>query len=283
MNNIESSSFTPEVQKEHVELYELLNEQGEFVVTSQATTREIGLDHRDRMRYELTAWSLVTKEGKNINVFELIQPTKPVYITEGFEHYFYDAEKGYAEIPPLSSLKNIAVAMHELGHMKQYEEAFFQKLWKMEKDRMARKPLPSVSYWPEIKEKIGSIQENASVKEAFQLDQNIIDQLEGAYQAYEDFFDSIPEDEEETGGKVRELDRRQAEVERQFLDIIRNNETAIRNFLNYPQIILERNATKRALTWLRTLRDEYHVPIVQGNSGVKYLKESLETYYYKKA
>lgn len=124
-----------ESEPTYVEIYELKDKAGKSLCQVQATYLDIApvmheeLDHKKMRR--LQSFQLV-KDGNVVDVLEMVGLKKGVRMfvasqTEDSAYYFKPDDRAVV-VPQLDHSFGVAIALHELGHAKQFENPFYSKI-----------------------------------------------------------------------------------------------------------------------------------------------------------
>ena len=207
--------------------------------------------------YKLLDFRITGQEnGKNteIDIISLIDlKNTKICIPSGGVSFRYDVENDIAIIPLPETPIQIATMLHELGHAKQFEEKTYSNIGNLDTQ------LPGLWGIADVPEKIRKIKSTID-----NLDKKTIERLNKLEQLAKKI---ISEKLEEPSPIVLEYIKLWKENQEHFVDA-------------EPEIqIMERDATKRAIQWMRKIRDRANVNLFK-NLGEPAMLEAIEKNYY---
>lgn len=212
------------------------------------------------------------KDGKpkKIDLLHHIKiDTTEIFISsQRLSSYDYDNDANRIVVPPLETLTDIGVFLHEAGHAKQHEEKRFEKvadLYKIEKDIFKKnRPLDLellrtvIVEIREVVPEIAHLITDEHLKEFSELWETIM-QEKAEEERRHILFLGMHEKERDAEKKDtlrKNLDGVQKEIQgldAELDELLR--EFQIREIVMVATKILERDATRRALAWAREIRE----------------------------
>lgn len=247
-------------------------------------------------------------QGKIIDVLKLVGLKEPVPITMHLtaqRNYSYGGKDKGVSIPQLDTPVNIAIALHELGHAKQYESSFFKQFqgprqdktysWEDDPtDKMDKliaafpEATPYVSRVPE--ETMGEIKD---VRIKLAILKSKIEKVKKEYEERQDVLYAhisdpndalfVDTDYVHPESKNPEWQKRKATLEAEFavvqaerklledqkeglLKIFEEKSKPILELLKIPTRLKERDATRRAFQWMSRVEKEIDTELINSDS-----------------
>ncbi len=224
-----------------VKEFEYRDEEGELIGMAIIKLQEqsAGANESENKFYRLLDFHLTgRKDGKDteIDVLSLIDlKNTKVHIPREGVAFCYDAENDIAIVPLPETPIQTAIMLHELGHAKQLQDEAYKNIGEL------GVWLPIFQDMPDVPEKIRKIKSSVD-----NLDEKTIKLLNELEQLAEKI---LSEKLDQSSSVVQEYFKLWMDYQKDFVQS------------NPDEQILERDATKRALQWMRQIRNQSGVDL----------------------
>jgi len=257
-----------EIKRTVKENYQIKDGEGKIICNVIAEFEIIEGEKEGRMLKTF----VIEKDGKFIDIFELINLEKPITIYISNTENNFNYKEKTAKIPEPSRPFAIAIALHELGHAKQSESDLYDSMYKKFLNSPNAYTDPK-KYFNNLKEIFPEASEYFPTDEQLKELKRLSNEIKDVDEQIEKYLDDGVYSEVITIETYKKLREQREEIEKKF-NLKMNNFIAL---LDLPSRILERNATHWAFKWAREIQKIVGVDIlsVSDNLFIENLGKSL--------
>ncbi len=289
MNKTMVIMYSPEQEPRHEQIslkeYEIKNKEGQFIARVKLEiVDDLTMLEDARWKRRLKKIELLNKDGEVIDIFSKLNIEAEVYLTSGFHASFF-SDSFRVLIPELTSPERILTLLHELGHVKQRKED-----WSEDQEnlsyfaRMMFNPVLSVmgfigiepKTWTLIAREFNRLLGIPDARRRLTISQKDLSNIQILVDTFV-FVRQIRLNLLEKEGSTQEQINTAMQEQLSVLEKLKTYDKLIRDNLTELLRMEERDATVRALKWLREWKTIYGIDLLQ-DGAYEDLREGQSTY-----
>lgn len=283
------------------EVHPLYDAEGNEIAQSEIKLEVIRVPEGESEITYLREWTLTSGEV-SIDMFQFfsVTPNDTNVVIDNEDHSCVEFRAENLEdrrykvsISKPTDLVQVAVIFHEFGHYDQNKtDPASKKMYELVKNLdvkwLAYEASFHVLLWVQMKEALAQVRATPEIKKwnVPPTSPDQISELDDLYNRYnilqvelDKFFrlsDKDVEDNPALQERAEAVGEEMETIRKAFEDLV--NQYGFRHTFAAPSVYLERDATKRAFVWMRSIKQKYGINLQSGKIGQLHLKNCLKTY-----